>query len=706
MADTSNLTNFLNDVADAIRTKKETTEQIPAANFDSEILSIETGIDTSDATATASDIISPKTAYVNGKKITGNIIPEYKIDDVSEYKTKIIKSLSGVDVFHAYEYNNYVSIITMSGTTINFIIYDNTQNTIIGSTTFSSLDTFDAGISGNLNPIVGDVMNYVYSDTENETKYIIGVTGQSKSEYYRQAFLMLKYNKLDNTFSFSTTTAKRALFGHNGTQPNTQKFALDPKVPNVIYLYESSWSGGSFGKITLNISELDVVTPTLSTNIIGYISAVGSFSFTGNGDYISTGSHLIKRNANTGDITKYTQGYTYLSYNLNYMWVANKLYKITPNDDFNIMFNSKELIFDCGLTGNYVAYFSQDEKYIIVDTTSANLGIATYKITGDTVALSKSFNYNSYLLESGLNSLNFYTWNGTDTSLMKMYAEVGESRLSKLNRDDLCFINIEEYNVPDNSKVLSGATYYRSDGTITLGSMPNLGRLEITPREFTQELSEGYISGGVVNVAKIANSDEYGNCLDYANCILNHTTKLPYKQLSYIQTDGNQWIATGLNASSDLDVEIKFKTLRTGTGYGRVIGTTRDCNYEFCDMKNISSYRFSINRGRIQNNISVDNSNFNTVKIIGTGKLYINNKLIVDLASSPASVPVQLFTSMSGEEGGVLQVVYCKMWKANELVRYYISASDKDSTICLYDRVTKEYYYNQGTGVFIGGAEV
>ena len=60
MADITNLTNFLGDIADAIRTKKETTEQIPAENFDQEILSIETGIDTSDATATANDIISGK----------------------------------------------------------------------------------------------------------------------------------------------------------------------------------------------------------------------------------------------------------------------------------------------------------------------------------------------------------------------------------------------------------------------------------------------------------------------------------------------------------------------------------------------------------------------------------------------------------------------------------------------------------------------
>ena len=77
MANTSNLTNFLEDIADAIREKKGTELPIPAADFDTEIRSITTGSDTSDATATADDILYPKTAYANGQKLIGNIQTTY-----------------------------------------------------------------------------------------------------------------------------------------------------------------------------------------------------------------------------------------------------------------------------------------------------------------------------------------------------------------------------------------------------------------------------------------------------------------------------------------------------------------------------------------------------------------------------------------------------------------------------------------------------
>lgn len=192
--------------------------------------------------------------------------------------------------------------------------------------------------------------------------------------------------------------------------------------------------------------------------------------------------------------------------------------------------------------------------------------------------------------------------------------------------------------------------------------------------------------------------------------IKKYTPRVPsaYKEVEYIESDGTQYIDTGITPSNSAQTKVSFSfRLTVNNGGYQSIGSNSNLN--FYGYENYGSFRPNGN----STGIPID-TNWH---IIEMSKSSSGKKTIFDgveyFVTSASEEPLHFYifalNAMNQDQiyYGKYQFKECKIYENDAMVRDFIPVVRKtDSVAGLYDIVNDVFYTNQGTGTIIAGSDV
>lgn len=195
-----------------------------------------------------------------------------------------------------------------------------------------------------------------------------------------------------------------------------------------------------------------------------------------------------------------------------------------------------------------------------------------------------------------------------------------------------------------------------------------------------------------------------------------------YTEIQYLKSSGTQYINTLFSATINTKIDINYAYAGTTTnGKTRIFGSRKDWNLNgfyagtYMDQSR-GAYWYLV--GDIVNDrwhsASKNADVYNHHLILSKNGAVLDNITIWqpdDVVSSFTPFgTIALFGAYEGNgtstptiNTGIVIIYNCKIYDNDVLIRDYIPVLDTNNVPCLYDKVSKTFFYNQGTGTFLYG---
>ncbi len=682
MADTSNLSSFLGDIANAIRTKKETTEQIAAADFDKEILSIEGGLDISDADATADDILSPKVAYTSSGRVTGKMEAEYQYEPIGFVENVSSSSNLGSETIVSVIENHCV--VTFVNYQVKIYSYKNNE---VGNLIATINNSYNGSTLINWNA------KAIYKIVDNSV-FVLTYGRISSGSDTTNNVICYKVN-LD---SGEITTGTRTNFGHpllDGSGRHVSN--MSNYGEDVIILQASQFSWNQW-YIAIKVND-DATIASISEIAVGY------------------SDDRIYRSANGFAFAIYNNGIEKFCYFTGTSWVSLGAYastKIAPLDNGYCVLNGTLYQYtSSGFTAlgtlqnypytqysGYDTFYGYDKYLLIADSNSKKIIAYEIDYVELTASLIKSSAVSSSIGSTGFTYRNVYMVDLTNVKLYNMVYELSEVGIpiSISHRNRMLYNTGDATIISD--EILSGEIAYGAEGKI-IGTMTNNGELEYTPSESEQVIPSGYTSGGKVLSIDITQLVEYENCLNLSKNILGDSDIVPYTKLVYLESNGGQYIDTGIIPTNHY-IEIKAQYLSQQND-AALFGVSSP-GYHITWYSN--KWYYGNGGTELNGGAEYLPDQLNTIIYNKDGIFSINGNVINSSLDAKDTHNLFILRRPRNVNGSAAaRIYYCKIYdkSTNQLVRDFIPVRDLNGEVCLYDNITKEFFRNSGTGTFVGG---